>query len=54
MVEITGMGLTLAPAVVAGSFCLNAAFAVQTVQTRVEGGDAVVKIRQQQIERMPL
>lgn len=52
--EITGMGLTLVPGVVGGSFCLNALFAVQTARTRVEGGNSAVKIRQQQIERMPL
>jgi hypothetical protein len=48
------MGLTLVPAVVVGSFCLNAVFAVQTARTSVEGGNSVVKIRQEQIDRMAL
>jgi hypothetical protein len=53
-VEITSIGWTLAPAVMASSCCLNAAFAVQKGQTRVERGNAVVKITQQQIDRLPL
>jgi hypothetical protein len=53
-VEIKGMDLILVPAMVGGRFCLNAAIALQGVQTRSEAGSAVAKIRQQQIERMVL
>jgi len=54
VLEITGLDLTLAPAMVSVRFCLNAAFALQGAQTRSAAGNAVVKNRQQQIERMVL
>jgi len=49
--ELTGIGLTLAPAIITGNFRLNAALAQQKAQTGADDGDAVLKIGQQRRER---